>query len=47
MATLANSEDQDQMLQNVAFHQGMPCLLKTKSIFGKHNTKSTLGDNAI
>ena len=28
MGTLANSEDPDEMLHNVAFHQGLHCLLK-------------------
>ena len=28
MGTLANSEDPDDMLHNVAFHQGLHCLRK-------------------
>ena len=28
MGTLTNSEDLDEMPQNVAFHQGLLCLLK-------------------
>ena len=28
MGTLANSEDPDEMPHNVAFHQGLHCLLR-------------------
>ena len=42
MATLANSEDLDEMLHNAAFHQGRNCLLtqnqslqKEMQYFGK------------
>ena len=28
MITLANSEDQDEMKHNAAFHQGLHCLLR-------------------
>ena len=28
MDTLANCEDPDEMPQDVAFHQGLPCLLR-------------------
>ena len=30
MGTLANSEDPDEMLHNVAFHQGLHCLQRGK-----------------
>ena len=30
MGTLANSEDQDEMPHNVAFHKGLHCLLRFK-----------------
>ena len=30
MATLTNSEDPDQMQQDVAFHQGLHCLPRLK-----------------
>ena len=30
MGTLANSENPDEMPQNAAFHQGLPCLLSQK-----------------
>ena len=33
MATLANSEDPDEMQHNAAFHQGLHCLLKIKTTF--------------
>ena len=33
MGTLANSEDSDEMQQNVAFHQSRHCLLKIKTTF--------------
>ena len=32
MGTLANSEDPDGMQHNVAFHQGLHCLLRLSSI---------------
>ena len=32
MGTLANSEDLDEMLHDAAFHQGLHCLLRQKSI---------------
>ena len=31
--TLANSEDQDEMTHNAAFHQGLHCLQRSKQIF--------------
>ena len=34
MSTLANSEDPDEMPHNVAFHQGLHCLPKIKTILG-------------
>ena len=34
MATLANSEDPDEMLQNAAFHQGLHRLLSYKQSSG-------------
>ena len=37
MHTSANSEDPDEMLHYVAFHQGLLCLL-TKSTFRERNT---------
>ena len=30
MGNLANSEDPDEMLHHVAFHQGLHCLLRLK-----------------
>ena len=36
--TLGNSEDPDEMPHNAAFHQGLQCLLKIKSIFRERNT---------
>ena len=30
MGNLANSEDEDEMPHDVAFHQGMHCLLRQK-----------------
>ena len=39
MGPFANSEDSDEMPQNVAFHQGLHCLLsKSKTIFRERNT---------
>ena len=35
MYTLANSEDVDEMPQNVAFHQGLHCLLRQKQFSEK------------
>ena len=36
MGTLANSVDPDEMPHNVAFHQGLPCLLReNRSSFGE------------
>ena len=35
--TLANSEDQDEMPHSAAFHQGLHCLLKIKTIFRGRN----------
>ena len=32
-----HSEDPDEMPQNVAFHQDLHCLPKTKTIFGGRN----------
>ena len=37
MCTLANSEDPDEMPLNVAFHQGLHCLLRQKTIFRERN----------
>ena len=37
MGNFANSEDPDEMQQNVAFHQGLHCL-PSKSIFIERNT---------
>ena len=34
MGTLANSEDPDEMQQNAAFHQGLPCLPRLKQPSG-------------
>ena len=34
MGTLVNSEDPDEMLHNVAFHQGLHCLLRLKQPSG-------------
>ena len=34
MDTLANSEDQDEMQHNAAFHQGLHCLLRLKQPSG-------------
>ena len=34
MSTLANSEDPDEMPQNVAFHLGLHCLLRFKCSSG-------------
>ena len=42
MCTLANIEDQDEMLHNAAFHQGLHCLLRQKQS-SKRNT--ILGGN--
>ena len=33
MGTFTNSEDSDEMLHNVAFHQGLHCSLNLKKIF--------------
>ena len=35
MGTLANSEDPDEMPHNVAFHQGLHCLLSQNRYSGK------------
>ena len=35
MGTLANSEDQDKMLHNAAFHQGLHCLVRHRRSSGK------------
>ena len=34
MGTLANTEDSDEIQHNVAFHQGLHCLLKLKQHTG-------------
>ena len=34
MGTLANSEDQDEMQHDAAFHQGLHCLLRLKQPSG-------------
>ena len=34
MSILANSEDPDEMPQNMAFHQHLPCLLRLKPSSG-------------
>ena len=39
---LANSEDPDEMPQKVAFHQGLHCLLRQKSIFQERNTENII-----
>ena len=36
--TTADSEDPDLMLQNVAFHQGLQCLLRQKRFSEKKTT---------
>ena len=33
MGTLANSEDPDEMMHNVTFHQGLALFAKTKTSF--------------
>ena len=33
MSTFANSEDQDEMQHNDAFHQGQQCFVMVKKIF--------------
>ena len=33
MSTFTNSEDQDEMQHNDAFHQGLQCFVKVKKIF--------------
>ena len=40
MGILANSEDPDEMFQDVVFHQGLHCSVftKTKSIIRERNT---------
>ena len=47
MGTLANSEDQDEMQQNAAFHQGLHCLLRIKQPSGTeihHNSENSICD---
>ena len=36
MGTFANSEDLDEMLHNVAFHQCLQCLLRLKGFSNKN-----------
>ena len=38
MGTFANSEDPGEMQHNAAFHQGLHCLLKVKTIPRDRNT---------
>ena len=40
--TIADREDPDQMPHNVAFHQCLYCLLKTKMIFRKKKLQLSL-----
>ena len=41
MRSLSNSEDQDEMLHNAAFYQGLHCLpIKIKTIFREMNKKN-------
>ena len=45
--TFANSEDQDKIQHNVAFHLGLHCLLRLKQPSGKeiqHNLENSLCD---
>ena len=46
MGTLANSEDQDEMQNNAAFHQGLHCLLRLKQPSGTeiHNLENSTCD---
>ena len=37
MGALANSEDPDEVRHDAAFHQGLHCLLRLKSIFRERN----------
>ena len=39
MGTFINSEDPDEICYNVAFHQGLHCLLRQKRSSDKKNTK--------
>ena len=45
MRTLANSEDQDEIQHNAAFHQGLHCLLRLKQytdVSKMHNNRTIL-----
>ena len=47
MGTLANTEDQDEMQHNAAFHQGLHCLLRLKQPSGPgihHNFEKSACD---
>ena len=47
MGTLANSEDQDEMQPNAAFHQGLHCLLILIQPSGtemQHNLENSTSD---
>ena len=37
MSSLANSEDPNEIMHNVTFHQGLHCLLGKKTIFRERN----------
>ena len=37
-STFANSEDPDEMQHNAAFHQGLHCFVKVKTIFRQNTT---------
>ena len=39
MSTLANSEDPDKMLHNVAFHLGLHCLLRQNDLLMGESSK--------
>ena len=38
MGTFTNSDDPDEMLNHVAFHQSLPCLLSNKGSSDKKKT---------
>ena len=42
MGTFTNSEDPDEMLHNVAFHQGLHCLLRLKRYSDKKGNLTPL-----
>ena len=42
MSTLVNSEDPDEILRNVAFHQGLHFLLRRKMVFQKTEKQNDL-----